>query len=74
MHQEHHDGPQRNELEKNVVPMQAWALAVGAIIGWGCFILPGTRFLPLSGPVASLIGLGVGAVALCIVALCYTEL
>lgn len=71
MHQKHHDGPQRNELEKSVVPMQAWALAVGAIIGWGCFILPGTRFLPLSGPVASLIGLGVGAVALCIVALCY---
>lgn len=71
MHQTYHSGVQRNELKKSVVPAQAWALAVGAIIGWGCFILPGTRFLPFSGPVASLIGLGIGAIALCIVALSY---
>lgn len=71
MHQNHHSDTQRKELKKSVVPAQAWALAVGAIIGWGCFILPGTRFLPFSGPVASLIGLVVGAAALCIVALCY---
>lgn len=70
MHQTQQDS-QRKELKKSVVPAQAWALAVGAIIGWGCFILPGTRFLPFSGPVASLIGLGIGAVALSIVALCY---
>ncbi len=62
---------ERRELKKSVVPAQAWALAVGAIIGWGCFILPGTRFLPFSGPGASLIGLAVGAFALCIVALSY---
>lgn len=62
---------ERSELKKSVLPIQAWALAVGAIIGWGCFILPGTRFLPFSGPVASLIGLAVGAVAMCIVALSY---
>lgn len=70
MNQKHQNAP-RNELKKSVVPAQAWALAVGAIIGWGCFILPGTRFLPFSGPVASLIGLGIGAIALCVVALCY---
>lgn len=37
---------ERLELKKSVLPIQAWALAVGVIIGWGCFILPGTRFLP----------------------------
>lgn len=62
---------ERKELKKSVVPAQAWALAVGAIIGWGCFILPGTRFLPHSGPMASFIGLIIGAIALCIVALSY---
>ncbi len=71
MHANDEHGSKRNELKKGVVPAQAWALAVGAIIGWGCFMLPGTRFLPYSGPVASLIGLAVGAFALCIVALSY---
>lgn len=71
MQHEHQQTHHRHELGKTVLPVQAWALAVGAIIGWGCFILPGTRFLPCSGPLASLIGLAVGAVALSIVALCY---
>ncbi len=68
---EMHDCKDRAELKKSVLPAQAWALAVGAIIGWGCFILPGTRFLPFSGPVASLVGLIIGAVAMSIVALSY---
>ena len=59
MHHEHQQTHHRHELGKTVLPIQAWALAVGAIIGWGCFILPGTRFLPVSGPLASLIGLAV---------------
>lgn len=71
MQHDHQHTHHRHELGKTVLPMQAWALAVGAIIGWGCFILPGTRFLPDSGPLASLIGLAVGGLALCIVALCY---
>lgn len=36
----------RKELKKTMSPAEVWALAVGAIIGWGCFVLPGTRFLP----------------------------
>lgn len=67
----HNNEVQRHQLKKSVVPAQAWALAVGAIIGWGCFVLPGIRFLPFSGPVATLIGLGLGVLAMCIVALCY---
>lgn len=52
MQHDHQHTHHRHELGKTVLPMQAWALAVGAIIGWGCFILPGTRFLPDSGPLA----------------------
>ena len=25
--------------------MNIWALALGAIIGWGCFVMPGVNFL-----------------------------
>ena len=39
----------REELKKTMSPAEVWALAVGAIIGWGCFVLPGARFLPEAG-------------------------
>nr|WP_275895854.1 APC family permease [Austwickia chelonae] len=38
------------------------ALVVGAIIGWGSFTLPGSRFLQTSGVVDTAIGLAIGAV------------
>lgn len=64
----------RGKLKKTTSPAQAWALAVGAIIGWGCFVLPGTRFLPDAGPLATLFGFGIGGGLLCFVALCYAML
>ena len=39
----------------------AWALAFGCSVGWGAFVMPGTTFLPVAGPVGSALGLGVGA-------------
>ncbi|MGV8979070.1 MAG: APC family permease [Cellulomonas sp.] len=38
-------------------------LVVGAIIGWGSFTLPGTRFLPGPGVIDTAIGFVIGAVA-----------
>ncbi|WP_039959119.1 APC family permease [Bilophila sp. 4_1_30] len=64
-------GKNREELKKTTTPAQAWALAVGAIIGWGCFVLPGTRFLPDSGPLAAFIGFIIGGGLMCFIALCY---
>ncbi len=37
--------------------LSVWALSFGGIIGWGCFIMPGTAFLPDAGPVGSLLGI-----------------
>ncbi len=65
---------QREKLEKTMSPLSVWALALGAIIGWGCFVLPGIRFLPDSGPLAGIIGFFLGAALLCTVALCYSIL
>ena len=37
--------------------LSVWALSLGGVIGWGCFILPGSRFLPDAGPVGSVLGI-----------------
>jgi len=45
-----HAGERREELEKTLRPVEVLALALGAIVGWGCFVLPGIRFLPMPVP------------------------
>ena len=67
-------GEVRTQLEKNLNPLEVTALALGAIIGWGCFVLPGIRFLPDAGPMGAIIAFLVGAVFQCIVALNYSVL
>ena len=63
---------QRGTLQKSLKPSQVWALALGSIVGWGCFVLPGDSFLPNCGPMAALIGFAAGAILLSFVALCYS--
>ena len=29
---------QQGKLKKNMSPLNVWGLALGAIIGWGCFV------------------------------------
>ncbi|MDE5831838.1 MAG: APC family permease [Desulfovibrio sp.] len=64
----------REELEKTLNPLEVLALALGAIVGWGCFILPALRFLPDAGPVGTVIAFFVGAFFQCVVALSYSFL
>ncbi len=66
------DNSQRGRLQKSLKPSQVWALALGSIVGWGCFVLPGDSFLPNCGPMAALIGFAAGAILLSFVALCYS--
>ena len=49
----------------------AWALAFGCSVGWGSFVMPGTTFLPIAGPVGSAIGLVAGGLVMLILALNY---
>ena len=37
------------QFKKDLRKIDIWALALGAIIGWGCFVMPGTSFLPKAG-------------------------
>ncbi len=71
---EHNDVANRPTLEKSMSPLSIWALAFGAIIGWGAFVMPGLRFLPGSGPLGAVIGFVAGGIMLMFVALAYGRL
>ena len=58
-------------LERKLKPINVWSLALGSIIGWGAFVMPGTTFLPKSGTLGSAIGLAIGALIMITIALNY---
>lgn len=60
--------------KKDLRPIDVLGLAVGAIIGWGCFVLPGTSFLPEAGPVGAILGLLLGAGIIMLISLSYSYL
>ena len=45
-----------------------WALAFGCSVGQGAFVMPGTTFLPIAGPVGTAVGIGLGAVVMLVLA------
>ena len=49
----------------------AWALAFGCAVGWGSFVMPGTTFLPIAGPLGSALGLSIGGLVMLILAANY---
>ena len=61
----------RVKLRKVMSPVDVWGLALGAIIGWGCFVLPGTTFLPKAGPAGTAIGMLIGALLIIVIAISY---
>lgn len=61
---------ERARLERSLRPASVWALALGTIIGWGCFILPGD-YLAWSGPIGAILGLIAGAAIMLFIAKAY---
>ncbi|MBR2064065.1 MAG: amino acid permease, partial [Bacteroidales bacterium] len=61
----------RAKLKKVMRPVDVWGLALGAIIGWGCFVLPGTAFLPKAGPAGTAAGMLIGALLIVVIAISY---
>ncbi len=62
---------QEIKLERKLSPINVWALALGSIIGWGAFVMPGTTFLPKAGVLGTLIGISIAAVIMISIALNY---
>ena len=63
-----------SRLEKYLSPLNVWALSFGCAVGWGAFVMPGTTFLPLAGPLGTAIGLFIGAIAMLIIGMNYCYL
>ena len=57
----------RERLEKQgrgrpfLTGLASWALALGCVIGWGSFVMPGSTFLPEAGPLGTVIGIVIAA-------------
>ena len=62
-------GSEKNnkELVKYLSPLGAWALAFGCAVGWGAFVMPGTTFLPVAGPVGSVLGILIGGLIMLLI-------
>ena len=58
-------------LSRYLSPLAVWALAFGCAVGWGAFVMPGTTFLPIAGPLGSVLGLFIGAAVMLLIGLSY---
>ena len=58
---------EENKLKKYLSPIGVWALSFGCAVGWGAFVMPGTTFLPIAGPVGTVIGLAAGAIIMLVI-------
>ena len=59
-------------LSKYLSVPAVWALSFGCIVGWGAFVMPGTTFLPMAGPVGTAVGMLVGAAAILLIGINYS--
>lgn len=64
-------GENNQQLERKLKPINVWSLALGSIIGWGAFVMPGTTFLPTAGPLGTLIGMAIAALVMIVIAINY---
>lgn len=63
-----------NSMKKQMRKIDVLAVAVGSIIGWGCFVMPGNSFLPAAGPIGTMLGLFLAAIMAWVIAQSYAYL
>ena len=54
-------------LDRYLSPLDVWGMALGCMVGWGAFAMPGNTFLPLAGPGGTLIAIAAGMLIMLIV-------
>ncbi|MBQ9344123.1 MAG: amino acid permease, partial [Kiritimatiellae bacterium] len=52
-------------------PLAVWALSFGCSIGWGSLVMPGMTFLPVAGPLGTILGMLLGTAVMLAIASCY---
>ena len=61
-------------LVRRLSPLAVWALSFGCSVGWGSFVMPGTTFLPIAGPLGTALGIAIGALVMLIIGINYAYL
>ena len=61
---------ERQTLKKTLKPHWVWAIALGSSIGWGAFVQP-TNWMETAGPMGVIIGFGIGALLMMLIAVSY---
>ncbi len=59
------------ELERKLSPLNVWSLALGCIIGWGAFVMPGNTFLGKAGPLGTAIAMVIASLIMIVIAFNY---
>ena len=62
---------QRATLEKSLNPANIWAVALGSIIGWGCFIQSPNWMVKAGGPLPLTVGFILGGLLMIVVGMSY---
>ncbi len=62
------DTQQRKGLDRYLSKADVFAMALGVMVGWGAFVMPGTTFLPVAGPAGTLISLALGTAVMLVIA------
>ena len=65
------DDPGKREATPYLSSMGAWALAFGCAVGWGAFVMPGSTFLPVAGPMGTAIGIAIGGIVMLLLGMNY---
>ncbi|WP_042221473.1 APC family permease [Oceanobacillus manasiensis] len=61
---------ERTTLKKSLKAHWVWAIALGSSIGWGAFVQP-TTWMSTAGPMGVILGFGIGAVLMMLIAVSY---
>lgn len=65
---------ERKGFNRYLSGVDVWALSLGCIIGWGCFVMPGTTFLPVAGPAGTVIAMAFSAAIMLVIGANYAYL
>lgn len=53
--------------DRYLSPLDVWAIAFGCAIGWGAFMMPGSTFLPVAGPLGTVIAMAISMAVMLII-------
>ena len=57
----------KKALDRYLSPIDVWSMAFGCMVGWGVFAMPGSTFLPITGPAGTVIGMVISTVVMLVI-------